>query len=68
MILGTIPGMGGMLLITVTVTIAGTTGDGVGIIIPPGVMDGDIPAIITTILFTIIMVDIMAEEFLIVPA
>ena len=63
--LGTIHGMVGMLLITVTAFIAGTTGDGVGIIIPHGAMLGDIQVIITTILFTIIMEDIMVEGCLI---
>ena len=61
MILGTIPGTDGMLLIIVMVTIAGTIGVGAGIIIPVGVGDGVIAIPhITTIPFILVAVILVA--------
>ncbi len=52
MILGTIHGMDGMLLITVTDTIAGTTGD--GIIVLHGVSHGVVTYIILHITIMVV--------------
>ena len=56
MIPGTIPGMDGMLLTIVMATIAGTTGDGAGIIIPLGGIAGAILYIITILIMAAFIV------------
>ena len=56
MTLGTIHGTDGMLLTTVTASIAGTTGDGVGTIIPHGAIAGAILYTITILIMAVYIV------------